>query len=380
MLKWLQKKLAKKSVQTDSIAPDTAEQNPKNTDLPAEQHIQTAPPADCQDVSVTDTLVTDMPLSAESTTAPKKTPVEKSWTVRLFTGLTKSSSKISDNISGVFTKRKLDNEALQDLSDILIMSDMGVSLSERFSQNIAKTRFNKNVSDVEIKTAVADQVQAVLDPVCIPLKLGDNKPHVIMVVGVNGSGKTTTIGKLAKRYMDMGKSVLLGAGDTFRAAAVEQLQVWANRSGADIVCKDAGADAGALAYETISKGLNDNTDVILLDTAGRLHNKQHLMDELQKVQRVIQKLIPDAPHDTVIVLDGTVGQNAIEQIQHFKECVAVSGIIMTKLDGTAKGGVLVQIADTYKIPIHAVGVGETIDDLNAFAADTFAYALMGLQK
>lgn len=313
------------------------------------------------------------PVSQGTDTPPKST-----WASRLFSGLSKSSTKIGDSIAGVFTKRKLDATAIQDLTDILIMADMGVDCAERFANNIAKNRYDKDVSDMDIKMAIADEIQHVLEPVCIPLDITRHSPHIVMVVGVNGSGKTTTIGKLAKQYTDMGKSVLLGAGDTFRAAAVEQLRVWAERAGADIVFKDEGADAGALAYETIAKGISDNADVIILDTAGRLHNKQHLMDELQKVERVIQKLVPHAPHDTILVLDGTVGQNAVEQVKHFKECVAVSGIIMTKLDGSAKGGVLVHIADIYKVPIHAIGVGESLDDLNACDAQDFAHALLGI--
>ncbi len=354
MLKWL-KKTDKKNIIKDTDTPSKIDISPD-----VDENIGTAHVAD----------------PSQQKTGWQKT----GWTMRLFDGLNKSSNKISTRISGVFTKRKLDADAVQDLSDILIMSDMGVTLSERFSQNIAQNRFDKNISDMEIKGAIAEQIQMVLSPVCVPLTLDNPPPHIIMVVGVNGSGKTTTIGKLAHQYTQMGKSVLLGAGDTFRAAAVEQLRVWAQRACADIVYKDEGADAGALAYETISKGLKQNADVILLDTAGRLHNKHHLMDELQKVQRVVQKLVPDAPHDTVIVLDGTVGQNALDQVKHFKDCVSISGIIMTKLDGTAKGGVLVQIADTYKLPIHAIGIGEAIDDLNTFDATEFANALMGIKN
>ncbi len=372
MLKWFKKtdKTEKSALASPQVGDDSLVVKPEPSE-PSE-------PSELIDTSDSESPITDENISEQYTPAPPEK--NSGWAVRLFAGLHKSSSKIGDSISGVFTKRKLDADAVQDLSDILIMSDMGVALSERFSHNIAATRFDKNISDMDIKVALAEQIESVLRPVCVPLTLGDSRPHIIMVVGVNGSGKTTTIGKLAHRYTQMGKSVLLGAGDTFRAAAVEQLRVWADRAGADIVYKHEGADAGALAYETISKGLDNAVDVILLDTAGRLHNKQHLMDELQKVQRVIKKRLPDAPHDTVIVLDGTVGQNALDQVAHFKDCVAVSGIIMTKLDGTAKGGVLVHIADSYKLPIHAIGVGETIDDLNAFEPMDFANALMGIDS
>ncbi|MGB1360974.1 MAG: signal recognition particle-docking protein FtsY [Alphaproteobacteria bacterium] len=296
---------------------------------------------------------------------------------KLFSGLSKSSSKISENISGVFTKRKLDAEAIQDLEDILIQSDMGVELSQKMASNFAKTRFDKEISDDEVKQALAQEIQTVLEPVCKPLEI-KKSPHVILMVGVNGSGKTTTIAKLAQQYVDDGKKVILGAGDTFRAAAVEQLKVWGERIGCDVISKDEGADAGSLAYETVEKGVNENADVIIIDTAGRLHNKQDLMDELKKMHRVIGKVIPDAPHDVILVLDATVGQNAIEQVNHFKEAVDISGIIMTKLDGSAKGGVLVNIANTFDMPIYAVGVGETADDLNSFSSEDFAKSLMGI--
>ncbi|MDG1153342.1 MAG: signal recognition particle-docking protein FtsY [Alphaproteobacteria bacterium] len=296
---------------------------------------------------------------------------------KLFKGLGKSSAKISENITGVFTKRKLDKEAIQDLEDILIMSDMGVELSKKMANNLAKNKFEKEISDIEIKRALAFEIENVLQPVCKPMEIKNN-PQVILIVGVNGSGKTTTIAKLAQQYVKDGKKVILGAGDTFRAAAVEQLQIWGKRIGCDVISKPEGSDAGALAYETVTKGVSSKADVIIIDTAGRLHNKEYLMEELKKIHRVIGKVIPKAPNEVVLVLDATVGQNGLEQVNHFKQAVNISGIIMTKLDGSAKGGVLVNIANTYNIPIYAVGVGETVDDLNSFTAKDFAHSLMGL--
>ena len=308
---------------------------------------------------------------------PAPEPKKKGLFGKLFGGLTKSSSKISENIKGVFTKRKLDGEAIQDLEDILIMSDMGVELAQKFSKKLGENRFNKEITDDEIKQFLAGEITEVLKPVAKPLELKQT-PHIILMVGVNGSGKTTTIAKLASQYVDMGKKVVMGAGDTFRAAAVEQLTVWGERIGCEVISKEEGADAGALAYETVEKAVATNADVVLIDTAGRLHNKEHLMEELKKIHRVIGKVIPEAPHDVVLVLDATVGQNALEQVNHFNEAVDITGIMMTKLDGTAKGGVLVNIAGKYNIPIYAVGVGETVDDLNSFTAEDFARSLMGI--
>ena len=307
----------------------------------------------------------------------KKSSDKSGFLGKLFNGLGKSSAKISENITGVFTKRKHDKEAIQDLEDILIMSDMGVELSKKMAENLAKNRFEKEISDIEIKKALALEIENVLQPVCKPMKI-KNHPQVILMVGVNGSGKTTTIAKLAQQYVQDGKKVVLGAGDTFRAAAVEQLQVWGERIGCDVISKPEGSDAGALAYETVEKGVASNADVIIIDTAGRLHNKEYLMQELKKIHRVIGKVIPNTPNEVVLVLDATVGQNGLEQVNHFKQAVDISGIIMTKLDGSAKGGVLVNIANTYNIPIYAVGVGENVDDLNSFTAKDFANSLMGL--
>ena len=314
-----------------------------------------------------------------TTEKPKKSdaPKEQGWLSRLVGGLSKSSNTIVSGITDVITKRKLDDDTLQDLEDILIMSDIGPKASARFVANISKDRFDKEITDEEIRTALADEIATVLAPVAQPLILSDNKPHVILVVGVNGSGKTTTIGKLAQKFSDDGKSVMLAAGDTFRAAAVEQLQVWGERTNSPVVTKDEGSDAAALAYEAIEKAKSDGADVLIIDTAGRLHNKDNLMSELEKVVRVIKKHDDNYPHDTVMVLDATIGQNTVNQVQIFGEKVGVTGLIVTKLDGTAKGGVLIQLADEFQLPVHAIGVGEGIDDLQPFEADQYAGSLMG---
>ena len=328
---------------------------------------------------------TDMVLDNTENTIVKseltktKDDAKKSWLNRMVGGLEKSSSKISDSISGVFTKRKLDAKAIDALQDILIMSDMGVATAQTFTDNISSTRFDKEVSDAEIKEAIVEEIEKVLSPLCKPLEINEiNSPHIILMVGVNGAGKTTTIGKLASKYIADGKKVMLGAGDTFRAAAVEQLQVWGKRVGAHVISKPEGADAGALVYEAIECAKAEKADVLLIDTAGRLHNKEYLMEALKKIDRVVKKLVPDAPHDTVLVLDGTVGQNALEQVKHFSDCVPITGIIMTKLDGSAKGGTLVNIASQFSVNIHAIGVGETANDLNAFMAKDFARGIMGV--
>ena len=316
----------------------------------------------------------------ETVEKPKKsTPEKKSggWLSRLVDGLSKSSNTIVSGIADVITKRKLDDETLQDLEDILIMSDIGPKASARFVANISKDRFEKEVTDEEIRTALSHEIATVLTPVARPLTLTDNTPHVILVVGVNGSGKTTTIGKLAQKFSDDGKSVMLAAGDTFRAAAVEQLQVWGERTNSPVVTKDEGSDAAALAYEAIEKAKSDGVDVLIIDTAGRLHNKDNLMSELEKIVRVIKKHDANYPHDTVMVLDATIGQNTVNQVQIFAEKVGVTGLIVTKLDGTAKGGVLIQLADEFQLPVHAIGVGEGVDDLQPFEPDQYAGSLMG---
>ncbi len=306
---------------------------------------------------------------------------KKGWLARLKAGLSKSSTKLTSGIGDLFTKRKLDDEALEELEDLLITSDMGVTTAAKIVAGIAKSRFGKDISSEELKAALADEITPILDPVAKPLDVATGrKPHVVLVCGVNGSGKTTTIGKLAKIYSEQGLKVMLAAGDTFRAAAVEQLKVWGERTGVPVVAKETGADAAALAFDAVTQAQKEGVDVLLIDTAGRLQNKAHLMDELKKVVRVIKKVDETAPHDTVLVLDATVGQNAHSQVETFDKIVDVTGLIITKLDGTAKGGVTVSLAEKFNKPVHAIGVGETAEDLRPFEARAFANALVGLEE
>ena len=305
---------------------------------------------------------------------------KKGWLARLRAGLSRSSSRLSDGIVGIFSGRKLDDAALEELEDLLITSDLGVETAAKLSASLAGTRFDKEVSADEIRTALADEVSAILEPVARPLAANAvHRPHVILVTGVNGSGKTTTIGKLAKRLREDGKSVMLAAGDTFRAAAIEQLKIWGERTGCTVVASEQGADAASLAFEAIDRARADDIDVLLIDTAGRLQNRDDLMQQLQKVVRVISKQDKTAPHDTLLVLDATTGQNAHSQVETFQSMCSVTGLVVTKLDGSARGGVLVALAEKFGLPVHAVGVGEGEDDLRPFEADAFARSLVGLE-
>ena len=307
------------------------------------------------------------------------TEQKKGWLARLRAGLSRTSSRLSDGISGIFTGRKLDDAALEDLEDLLITSDLGVETAARLSAELARTRFDKEVSADEIRTALAAQVTTILEPVATPLVVDPaHRPHIILVTGVNGSGKTTTIGKLAKQLKEDGKSVMLAAGDTFRAAAIEQLKIWGERSGCPVVSTSQGADAASLAFEAIDRARAENMDVLIIDTAGRLQNREDLMQQLQKVVRVITKQDETAPHDTLLVLDATTGQNAHSQVQTFQSMCNVTGLIVTKLDGSARGGVLVALAERFALPVHAIGVGEGEDDLRPFEAEAFAKSLVGL--
>lgn len=307
------------------------------------------------------------------------TEQKKGWLARLRAGLSRTSSRLSDGISGIFSGRKLDDAALEDLEDLLITSDLGVETAAKLSAELARTRFDKEVSADEIRSALAAQVTTILEPVAKPLAVdADHRPHIILVTGVNGSGKTTTIGKLAKRLKEDGKSVMLAAGDTFRAAAIEQLKIWGERSGCPVVSTSQGADAASLAFEAIDRARAENMDVLIIDTAGRLQNRDDLMQQLQKVVRVITKQDETAPHDTLLVLDATTGQNAHSQVDTFQSMCNVTGLIVTKLDGSARGGVLVALAERFALPVHAIGVGEGEDDLRPFEAEAFAKSLVGL--
>jgi len=297
---------------------------------------------------------------------------------KLSEGLKRSSSRLAEGLAG-FSKRKIDSDALDELEELLITSDMGAKVAARITKAFSKDRFDREVTGDEIKAALASEISAILKPreQIVDFSVGP-KPRVVLFVGVNGSGKTTTIGKIASKLSAQGADIVLAAGDTFRAAAVEQLKVWAERANARFISKPNGADAAGLAYEAVELAKTENRDLVLIDTAGRLQNKTQLMDELAKVVRAIRKIDPTAPHDVILVLDATVGQNALGQVEAFRNTAGVTGLVMTKLDGTAKGGVLVAIAEQHPIPIHFVGVGEKAEDLHPFSADTFARALVGL--
>lgn len=308
-------------------------------------------------------------------------PVEKkSWVSRLKSGLSESSSKLTQGITQIFTHRTLDDEALEELEELLITADLGVKTASYITQAIAKNRYNKEITSEEMKTALAEEVAAVLAPVAKPIDYQPLSPQVILVTGVNGNGKTTTIGKLAYQLQAQGKKVMMAACDTFRAAAVEQLVVWAERNACPIITGKHEADPASVAYTALEAAREQHMDVLLIDTAGRLHNKQNLMEELAKIVRVLQKLDADVPHNTLLVLDASTGQNAFHQLRVFKEMVNISGLIVTKLDGTAKGGVIVGLAKEFGLPIHAIGVGEGIEDLQPFDAQEFAENLVGIAQ
>lgn len=304
---------------------------------------------------------------------------KKGWLSRLRSGLSKSTQRVTESITSLFTKKKLDQKTLDDLEEVLIQADLGVSVAARLVAKLGKERFGKEVTDEEVRAAFADDIAEILQPVALPLVLdAARKPHVVLVVGVNGSGKTTTIAKMANLHKREGRKVMLAAGDTFRAAAVEQLKVWGERAGVPVISRDTGADAAGLAFEALERAKAEGCDVLLIDTAGRLHNKTNLMDELAKIVRVIRKLDPEAPHSCLLVLDATTGQNAHAQVETFKALSPVDALVVTKLDGSAKGGVLVALAEKFKLPVVAIGVGEGIDDLRPFEARAFARGLMGL--
>ena len=304
------------------------------------------------------------------------------WFQRLKAGLSRSSSNLQSNITSVFTgKKQVDAATLEELEEALIAADMGVETAMDLTEGLRKARFGKDVTEEDVRRTLADQIAAMLDPVARPLAVDPaRKPEVILVCGVNGTGKTTTIGKLAQQMVNDGKRVMLAAGDTFRAAAIEQLEIWGRRTDCPVIAKAPGADAAGLAFEALEKAKAEGADVLLIDTAGRLHNKSALMDELAKIVRVLKKQDAAAPHQTLLVLDATTGQNAKAQVETFRSMVPLTGLVVTKLDGTARGGVVVALARQFGLPVHALGVGEGVYDLRAFDADSFAAALLGLEK
>jgi len=309
---------------------------------------------------------------------PASPDTKKSWFAQLKAGLSRTSNSLTENLAGVLTKRKLDEETLDELEEVLIKADLGVGMADRIREALTKGRHDKGLTADDVRHVLATEVASVLEPVAQPLTLDPAaKPHVILVVGVNGTGKTTTIGKLAHQFDREGRSVMLAAADTFRAAAIDQLKVWGGRVGAEVVAKDVGADPAGVAYEALEQAKREGIDVLLIDTAGRLQNKGDLMAELAKIVRVLKKIDETAPHSVMLVLDATTGQNAISQVQTFQEIAGVTNLVVTKLDGTARGGILVAIAERFGLPINAIGIGEGIEDFEPFDAHDFARAIAG---
>ncbi|MXP65527.1 signal recognition particle-docking protein FtsY [Roseomonas sp. M0104] len=349
---------------------------------PAEPARPEPPPAAPERGAVPPPAVTAfLPSEPDDAPLPAEEPAARGgWFGRLRVGLSRSTARLTDGISGLFNKRKLDDAALEELEEALITADLGVAASQRIVEQFRRSRFGKEVTDQEVKEALAAEIATILEPVAEPLALdGTKRPHVVLVVGVNGTGKTTTIAKLGQQWREEGRSVGFVAGDTFRAAAVEQLQIWGERTGCEVFAPaKEGADAAALAFDALKQAQAQGTEVLLVDTAGRLHNKTALMEELRKVIRVMQRVDPSAPHSVLLVLDATTGQNATQQCKVFGEMVNVSGLVVTKLDGSAKGGVVVALAQEFGLPVHAVGVGEKAADLRPFGARDFARSLLGL--
>ncbi|TAE32364.1 MAG: signal recognition particle-docking protein FtsY [Alphaproteobacteria bacterium] len=364
---------------------------------PSTDHLQDEPLAHAEDAESAvsfDALVEESYLEEESdhdemppldaTDIPLPAPIPpvqdepQNLLARLRSGLSKTSQQLSGGLTGIFTKRKLDDATLEELEELLIMSDMGVHVAQKIVHNIRTTRFGKEISADEIKHYLAEQIASIVQPCEQPITF-THRPTVIMAIGVNGNGKTTSLGKLAARYRSEGKTVMLAAADTFRAAAVEQLKIWAQRADVPIITGAHEADPASVAYQALEQAIAQNIDVLLIDTAGRLHNKHNLMQELGKITRVIKKLDEHAPHHVVMVLDGTTGQNALAQAKNFSEMIGITGFIVTKLDGTAKGGVVVALAHHHGLPVHYIGVGESLDDMQEFRASWFARSLVGLE-
>ena len=337
-------------------------------DEPAADPPADAPPADAP--------LADAPPAG----AAAALPTEKTgWLARLTGGLSRSSQALTTSLTGVFTRRKLDEDTLQDLEDVLIQADLGVETATAITASLARDRYDREVGDAEIRAVMAGEIERVLAPVARPLTIDTaHRPFVILMVGVNGSGKTTTIGKLASRFRAAGHTTMLAAGDTFRAAAIEQLKIWGERTASPVVAGAPGADAAGLAFDAMGRARDDGTDILIIDTAGRLHNRAELMAELEKIVRVVRKQDATAPHAVLLTLDATTGQNALSQVDVFGDRAGVTGLVMTKLDGTARGGILVAVAARTGLPVHFIGVGEGVDDLQPFAAGDFARAIAGL--
>jgi fused signal recognition particle receptor len=328
--------------------------------------------------------MTEVKQTTSETETSGQPPEKPGWWQRLSGGLKRTSTSISTAIGDLVIRRKLDQAMLDEIEEVLIRADLGVDTAAKIASAVGEGRYDKAIAPDEVKAVVAAEVEKVLAPVAKPLAIGHGgerrRPFVVLVVGVNGSGKTTTIGKLAARLGAEGRSVMLAAGDTFRAAAIDQLKIWGGRSGASVIARPPGADPAGLAFDALTEARGEDIDVLLIDTAGRLQNKTVLMEELEKIVRVMKKVDPSAPHAVLLVLDATVGQNALAQVEVFRNIAGVTGLVMTKLDGTARGGILVAIAAKYQLPVHFIGVGEGIDDLAPFSAKDFAWAIAGLEQ
>ncbi|MGF3026402.1 signal recognition particle-docking protein FtsY [Methylobacterium aquaticum] len=363
-------------VEPDGVVPAAAE---PEIPEPASQEPEPAAPAP---EPVDEIPAADAPLVIYQPPAQAPASEEKrGWWSRLTGGLKRTSSALSDRVTGLFTKRKLDADTLEELEDALIQADFGLDTAARIAEAVGKGRYDKGIAPDEVRAILAAEVERALEPVARPLVVDTTKtPFVILMIGVNGAGKTTTIGKLTQKFRAQGHSVMLAAGDTFRAAAIEQLRVWGERTGAPVVARPQGSDAAGLAFDALQAAREAGTDILMIDTAGRLQNKTGLMAELEKVIRVIRKLDDEAPHAVLLVLDATVGQNALSQVEIFQKAAGVTGLVMTKLDGTARGGILVALAAKFGLPVHFIGVGEGVDDLEPFAARDFARAIAGLDK
>ncbi|MCP8882814.1 signal recognition particle-docking protein FtsY [Devosia sp. XJ19-1] len=361
---------------TPDAVPPVPEPEPEPTPAPAEPD-HPPPPGPPE---TTPDYIEDVEDALAAPPQPVSAPEQprQGWFARLASGLRRSSDNLSTSITSVFTKRKLDAAMLDELEDVLIQADLGVDTAMAITDTLRRDRFDKDVSGEDVRAVLAAEVERVLAPVAAPLVIDTNKkPFIILMIGVNGSGKTTTIGKLAQKFAAEGRSVMLAAGDTFRAAAIEQLQIWGQRTGAPVIARPAGSDASGLAFDAVTQAKAEGRDVLIIDTAGRLQNRDELMNELEKVIRVIKKLDPEAPHATLLTLDATTGQNALKQVEIFGARAGVTGLVMTKLDGTARGGILVAIARKFGLPVHFIGVGEGVGDLEPFEAQDFARAIAG---
>ncbi len=379
--------------ETQPVAPEVVPPTPEPPagNEPAEAEAEELPPPgppettpdyveEVEEQATAARLAEGVPEAVPVVPAPATAEPKLGWFERLATGLKRSSDQLTGSITAVFTKRRLDNATLEELEDVLIQADLGLETATAITDTLRRDRFDRDVSGDDVRSVLASEVESVLAPVAQPLRIDpDRRPFVILMIGVNGSGKTTTIGKLAQKLSAEGKSVMLAAGDTFRAAAIEQLQVWGERTGSPVVARPAGSDASGLAFDAVTQAKAEGRDVLIIDTAGRLQNRDELMNELEKVIRVIKKVDPTAPHATLLTLDATTGQNALKQVEIFGQRAGVTGLVMTKLDGTARGGILVAIARRFGLPVHFIGVGEGVNDLQPFRADEFARAIAGLE-